>query len=265
MTIAVIKYNKSDIPGFDGVRCYADSLISSVVNGSELTKRAMKILPLPVKSQLAVCMLKEGIPETSIGFTFAGNLNVALLTYNTLSFFCSNIQRGPDERAVLPPSIRDIAFLCAQILYDYNLSYGEANGGSANTDILIFGYCFQEKQFKAFHIGPDTTALEFKINIKDVDICNIDYYAIGSGLTRLRQKVSDNGSFSYKLIKELIEENNCGVGGFYQRAWVSKGMIRLYADSVTNNPADFSFCGFKTIFPLGRFHFVGLPMHASED
>ena len=265
MTIAVIKYNKSDIPGFDGIRCYADSLISSVANGSELTKRAMKILPLPVKSQLAVCMLKEGIPETSIGFTFAGNLNVALLTYNTLSFFCSNIQRGPEEEAVLPPSIRDVAALCAQILYDYNLSYGEVNGNAANTDILIFGYCFQEKRFKAFHVGPDVDAIEFRISIKDVDICNIDYYAIGSGSKRLRQKVSDNGSFSYKLIKELIEENAGGVGGFYQRAWVSKGVIRLYADNTTTGPAIFSFCGFKTVFPLGKFHFVGLPMHISED
>lgn len=263
MTIVALKYNDRNMLGFKGIRCYADSLITS--DNCNLTNQAMKILPLTIKSQPYVS-LTEKIPEINIGFAFAGSLNEALLTYNSLSFFCSNIQQISAKETTLrsPPSLKDIAFLCAQVLYYYDLSYGEVYGKTSNTNILIFGYCFQEKQFKAFHIYPSIEASNFTIRIHDTDICNIDYYAIGCGKERLKKKVDKNGKFSYKLVKELIEENQQGVGGFYQRAWALEGTIRLYADCI-DSPVNFSFCGFNTIFPLGKFHIVGLPMNISED
>ena len=96
MTVSVIKYVGGNIPDFVGIRCYADSLISSISTNSELTVHAMKILPIQIKSQLWLPE-DQKIQPISIGFTFAGNLDVALLTYNLLAFCCSCIQRNRSE------------------------------------------------------------------------------------------------------------------------------------------------------------------------
>lgn len=267
MTLSVLKYIDEPI-SFRGIRCYADSLITAADTGSSLTTHAIKILPVELKSQ-PYTYKEDAIQTATIGFTFAGNLNVAILTYNLLTILCSNIQRSPAPQSYLPPAIINISTLCAQILYNYNKSYGEINGYYANAEIVLFGYCFKEKNFKAFHLYPDSHSGEFHINIKDVDICNVDYYAIGTGKALLNQKVQNNkGVFSHNLVKEIIEDRESfakGVGGFYQRAWAQQGIIRLYSaptDDHTGLP--FSFCGFNTLIPLGQEHIICLPMHCSE-
>lgn len=99
MTLSVIYFNNDKIDATAvGIRCCADSLISTTY-GSGLTPHAIKILELRIAYTPIYYSLYKKFPmQHSIGFTFAGNLNVATITFNLLNYLCANIQPNKEKK-----------------------------------------------------------------------------------------------------------------------------------------------------------------------
>ena len=266
MTLSVVYFNNCDYkndPGAYGIRCCADSLITGEIG--KLTLHAMKILPLTISYDNDYCSIdKKKILSHSIGFTYAGNLNVALNTYSLISYLCSHFCYHNGYYGRLP-SMENIANLIAMTLSSYTWDYSLL-GVNSLVDIVIFGYCTEENKFKTFHIFPRVVD-RVEIKIEEVDLQEKQYFAIGSkkGKELLEEQVKAKGSFHPDMVRNIIKDpksEEFGVGGFFQRGWSNKWGMKLYCDAMQYTPLGFGapFCGFM-VSPLefGN-HFIQLPM-----
>lgn len=267
MTISVIYYKKDK--NNEEIRCCADSRISS--GNDLLTNHAMKILPLKISyTPYYETQYKKKALCYEVGFTYAGHVAVAMFVYCLLSHFCKNIDiipNVPNSDKTLP-SLYSISNLAGQILIDYIKDYGSIYHQKAYTEILIFGYCSQLNEYKAYHIQTNLSeAGDLYYKVIDTDIKNVPYYAIGSGKILLEDKIEKNdGEFNSKLVREIINDENStykGVGGFYQRGYC-KTWLQLYNEAPSIN-INMPFLG---KYPMAIFlgtHFVSLTGSGSEE
>ena len=269
MTLSVVYFNNCDFesdPGAYGIRCCSDSLISGEIG--KLTPHAMKILQLRISYDDIFCsIIKKQNIYHSIGFTYAGNLNVAMITYSLISYLCSHFQPCKGYYGTLP-SIRNIAYLIAKSLMSYTWNFAELEEKNALTEIIIFGYCTEEKNFKTFHIYSEVKD-KLYMKVDEIDLLKEQYIAIGSGRKLLEDQMRDKKSFNPDIVRKIIqnpESEKFGVGGFFQRGWSNKWGMQLYCDAMQNTSLGFGtpFCGFM-ISPLqiGN-HIISLPMFADS-
>lgn len=267
MTLSVIYFNddKNDAAAV-GIRCCADSLITGECG--KLTPHAMKILKLNLSYDLGYSLINpQPLINHSIGFTFAGNLNVAMVTYTLMSHLCEHFQPIPGYENTFP-SIKNIANLTAMTLQSYTQNFAELLKEKSFVELVLFGYCMQEKDFKAFLITPIVTD-HLAMKVEEIRIREMPYFAIGTGKSLLDKKYEKVGKFSPLLIRDIIADPDSlekGVGGYFQRGWTSKVGILLYCDimNVTPKGLEFPFCGFN-LAPLNlETHIITLPAHAFE-
>lgn len=264
MTLSVIYFNddKNDAAAV-GIRCCADSLITGECG--KLTPHAMKILKLNLSYDLGYSLINpQPLINHSIGFTFAGNLNVAMITYALMSHLCERLQPLPGYENTFP-SIKNIAYLTAKTLQSYTWNFAELLEKKAFVEIVLFGFCNQENDFKAFHIKPVVTDKKLLMQINEIKIREIPYFAIGSGKKLLDEKYRKNGKFSPNLVRDIINDplsEKLGVGGYFQRGWCNTAGIQLYCDiiNISSDHLDASFCGFNISLINLETHIVGLSM-----
>lgn len=261
MTISVITYSNTT----SDLKCYADSRISA--GYSLLTNHAMKILPLSLS--LADSYLIEHPENTytshQIGFTYAGSVNVSMFVYCLLSHFCKNIMPNPAirEQNYLFPSIKDLSYMASEILYSYIKDFASIDATGAFSEIVIFGYCHQEKKFKAFHIYPILKDNGLIVESDDVKIDEIPFFSIGSGKDLLSKKIHNAPEKHIsKIMREIIANENSaekGVGGFFQRALCNERRLYLFNENPSEN-INMPFLGkFPMVFCVGSgTHIIAL-------
>lgn len=263
MTLSVVYFNDGKIEsGPIGVRCCADSLITGKCGA--LTPHAMKILKLNLSYDLGYSFINpRPLINPSIGFTFAGNLNVAMVTYTLISHLCEHFQPIPGYENTFP-SIKNIANLTAMTLLSYTQNFAGLLVKNSFVELVLFGYCSQEKDFRVFHITPNVTD-HLTMKVEEIRIREMPYFAIGTGKSLLDEKYAKVGNFSPKLIRDIIDNPTSlekGVGGYFQRGWSNEaGIVQLYCDTVelTENSLKAPFCGFDTPINIGT-HLIALPM-----
>lgn len=261
MTISVITYSNTT----SDLKCYADSRISA--GYSLLTNHAMKILPLSLS--LADSYLIEHPENTyclhQIGFTYARSVNVSMFVYCLLSHFCKNLMPNPalQGRNCLFPSIQDLSFMTSEILYSYVKDFASIDAMGAFSEIVIFGYCYQEKKYKAFHIQPMLKDSNLFVEVNDTKIDEIPFFAIGSGKDILLKKIHNAPEKHIsKIVREIIADENSaekGVGGFFQRALCNERRLYLFNENPSEN-INMPFLGkFPMVFCVGSgTHIVAL-------
>ncbi len=267
MTLSVIYFHDDKIDSNStGIRCCADSLITGECG--KLTPHAMKILKLNLSYDLGYSLINhQPLINHSIGFTFAGNLNVAMVTYAFISHLCEHFQPIPGYENTMP-SIKSISNLTAMTLQSYTQNFAELLEEKSFVELVLFGYCWQEKNFKAFHITPIVTD-HLTMKVEEIRISEIPYFAIGTGKSLLDKKYEEVGKFSPKLVRDIINDpssNDAGVGGYFQRGWSNKAGIQLYCDlmNITPKGLEFPFCGFNLASLNLGTHIITLPAHTFE-
>lgn len=262
MTLSVIRYHCNNNLSEEYIHCGADGRITN--HNECLTNSAIKIFPLQISLSPTACY-DHKVPQRSyeIGFTYAGHVGVSLYTYSLLSYFCKRIEiiESIPYSAFSFPAIKNISQLTAFILNNYIKDYGFIQGPASQSEIILFGFCSQLKDFVAYHIYPEVIPTnELKIKVENIDIKNIPFFAIGSGKKLLNEKIKQNNNiFSPKLIRKIIEEQqqDSSVGGFYQRAVCHKNHFTLYNESPLRDSEMKLLGKFPMIYPLGT-HFVSL-------
>jgi hypothetical protein len=265
MTLSVVYFNRTTEVAAEGIRCCADSLISGDLGN--YTPHAMKILPLKISycPDYSFIYHKPRLTHT-IGFTFAGNLSVAMVSYNLLSNLCENIQPKYEHVGTLP-TMECVARLAANIICTYASNYCSLIESKGLCEIILFGFCPAQNDFKAFHIHPIISDGRLLMKVEEKNLYEQQYFAIGTGSKLLEEKViANNGIFHPNLVREIIKNlksEELGIGGFFQRGWSNRWGMRLYCDAMQNTPLGFGapFCGFMlSPFELGEHHFISLPM-----
>ena len=271
MTLSVLYFHHDKAnPNMDGIRCCADSLISRT-DGGELTPHAMKIFKLNLSYEIGYSLSNpqfSPIVNHSIGFTFAGNLNVAMVTYSLINHLCEHFQPLPGYEGTFP-SIKNLSNLIASILQSYTSDFAVLQTSEALVEIVLFGYCSLEKVFKAFYIYPHVTD-HFEVKVKEINFDKLAYFAIGKGKKLLDQEYKKNKQFSPDLVRKIINNKNSekyGVGGYFQEGWSNKVGIQLYCDlvKISSDGILAPFCGFNIPIINLETHFIGLPMFAGTE
>ena len=252
MTLIVLYHKKSKFKGdSEGLTCLADSLISPTDNlRTTITEQAMKIFSLDFKYNYNAPEYKKLI-HCEMGMAYAGNPSIALQTYNLVRICCRNLM--PLKKDNLPPSVYSVAILTAQILQHYYKNYVFFWDKDAQTNILIFGFCFKTMQYNAYYINPVVTDNNIVCTPEKINITQIPYFAIGSGANDFKT-FHENENFppmvhSFKKFLSSDTSKQKGVGGYIQRCFLNLGYLRYYADLSINeqgiNPANAQFSGFN--------------------
>lgn len=263
MTLSVIYFNTDKIDQTAiGIRCCADSLISE--SYGNLTTNAMKILKLNLAyspSYYSMTHYPRNITH-SIGFTYAGNLNVAMITYTLLSHLCVHLNPRKGKEGTLP-SIKTLTDLTARILHTYVYQFAELKEKSAFCEIILFGYCTEENNFKAFHLFPSLEPNKH-IENEEIKMSEGKFFAIGTGKKLLEEQMKDGRKFHPNIVRNIIQSPDAkqfGVGGAFQRGWSNRWGMELYCDAMQYTPFGFGspFCGF-CINPYDlENHYITLP------
>lgn len=265
MTLSVVYFNRTKEAAAEGIRCCADSLITGELG--KYTPHAMKILPLQISYPPDYTFIEHKPRLThTIGFTFAGNLNVAMVSHSLLSHLCQHIQPKHTHDGSLP-KIETIAGLAASVVYTYVSNYCSLMEKAGLCEIILFGFCPTQNEFKAFYIHPMISDVRLLMQVDEQNLYEKQYFSIGTGSKLLEEKVIANGGkFHPNLVREIIQNpksEDFGVGGFFQRGWSNRWGMRLYCDAMQNTPLGFGapFCGFMlSPFEVGEHHFISLPM-----
>lgn len=275
MTISVLWSDKTlysnDIQ-YPCIKCYADSLVSS--QNGVLTEHAMKILPLTLSFSMEYQQITGDEPPRpyQLGFTYAGNIEVAMYAYSLLSFFCSNLMPISDRANAKKafPSILDISCLAGNLLKGYIEDFAVIQGTYASAEIVLFGFCQQSLSNKVFHVYPMVENAGAQYHAQEIDLSGNRFFSIGTGKPLLEEKIlgGDERPVS-EIIRDLISDKKSiekGVGGFLQRAWYSNQHLNIYNETPSTD-TEMKFLG---KFPMCTFlspsctHYVSLKSHAVD-
>ena len=239
MTLITVYRHKPISKGdTDGIICLSDSLISEINNPQKrYTQNSIKVLSLSFAYHFESASYPKLI-KNEIGLAYAGNTSIALQTFNTIRIFCQNIAPSKTTK-YFTPSIVSIANMIQYVLNNYYLSYGEQIETMANTDFLIFGFCFKEQKFKLFHISAQIVDNNATTTVKDINIDELNHYSIGTGEKEFNKfyKNSANKNILY-CFKDFIKTDsakNKATGGYIIKALASIGYFRYYAEINDNN------------------------------
>lgn len=235
MTLITLSYKKSDIDiNSNGIVCFADSLASNTTNPEmAITEQAMKIVSLSCCYEISFKEYPQ-LHHNEIGIAFAGNISIAMQTYNIARIACRHIQPTPNSLPNNCPSIHSIATLIAQILEYYYKKYAFLILESAKTEMVVFGFCYRNKKFVAYHLKPEIIENSARIIVEDTDITNISYFSFGSGAKDFNDYVKENPSNNLQtnfrnFIKSDIAKKK-GVGGYVQKCFVNFGYFFYFMD-----------------------------------
>lgn len=252
MTLIALYHKKPKFKGdSEGLTCLADSLISPTDNSrNTITEQAMKIFSLDFKYNIEEPEYKKLIP-CDIGMAYAGNPSIALQTYNLVRICCRNLM--PLKNNNIPPSVQSVSILTAQILYHYYKNYGFLWGEHAQTNILIFGFCFKTLRYEAYYISPKIENDNIVCIPENINIDKIPYFSFGSGAKDFDEFHKNNNYlpmiYSFKEFLKTETSRNLGVGGYIQRCFLNLGCLRYYADLSIDeqgiNPLNMQLSGFN--------------------
>ena len=236
--ITVYRYQPRTKGDANGIICLSDSLITDIKDPIQsYTDHSIKVMNLDI----GYYFNSESYPklvQNEIGLAYAGNTSIALQTYNTVRIFCKNLVPKKQTK-YFTPSIESIAHMAKKILNDYCQSYNWRKLGIADTDFLIFGFCFKEKQFKLFNVSAKNVGNNTITTVNNIDLETIKQYSIGTGaveFNKFYEKCSEKNllnCFKNFIKTDLAKEK--AVGGYITKSFAGIGYFRYYAENNDNN------------------------------
>jgi len=221
VTIVVLWYREKS----DQLWCAADSRISS--GGETVTDSGAKIFPIPVNcyKQSKPGIWKE-FASFKFGFAFAGSTLSALNALALGSACTQNLRLEKGSKHL--PSLESIVDLFKSVTEHYITDISSRSVGALSNprqyyfDSFIFGFCPQEKQFKAFALVPGCNGREFGVHKVHVMVKPLTYTPIGSGadifveLSEELDKTHPNPGVVTTLNEMLKRQSRADVGGCFQ-------------------------------------------------
>ncbi len=234
MTLITLYYRKPQFQNdTEGIICLADSLISNISNlQSSITEQSIKILNCRFNyaTNFKEC---PKLIHNEFGLTFAGNVSIAMQTYN-IARICFSHLLPTTQKNFSCPSLKSAAILVSQILEHYYKCYGFSFPNNVEIEFAIFGFCFAELKFKLYHIKPHIINNEVKTCINDIDITNTNFFCFGSGKQEFLNYYEKNSSKTvlncFRQFLKTDKSKAKGVGGYMQKCFVNKGYFRYFAD-----------------------------------
>jgi hypothetical protein len=248
----------------NGLWVVSDSRISNTTNNhnSRLTDYFSKIHEIPLRfkySQLPLCNYFG-----SIGFAFAGSTIIAQTVKDTLITLLGSLQTLKEipyeellqkyqksEPFPIPdnanyPSLREISNLTYDIITQALNNYEAATKG----EILLFGYCKNNNQLKAFSLKFYKRSMQDQHCLKPVDIDLSEPYIFGDRVEDVKNNISLYGEDSRAPLKGLAKTiRDAGyvgsVGGHLQLAISNDILFQIYG--IANSSKDFIYSGYKLI------------------
>lgn len=272
MTLITLYYKDADEHvKSDRLVCLADSFASNIKNPQcPITQQTIKIVSL--NCTYITGYEFPGYPKlhsNEIGIAFAGNISIALQTYNIAQIACKNLQPTKHSTQNGCPSIKSVAVMLSQILKHYYKQYGAIMEESANTELLVFGFCNKHCKFVAYHIQTAIVGNVATTKLNEIDIINDKSFSIGLGAIEFNKyneinesKQNDIKTNFINFIKTDIAREK-GVGGYIQKCIVFKDILYHCADIDKEHfdLSDHQLGGFTFSSCFLDEYMVSIPMH----
>ena len=175
---------------------------------------------------------------TSLGYSFAGDVLPATMTFATASTFLQNLVTTGSAN---PPMLKDVAELVRRLSERFSKeSLAGSNGKYGLFESAVFGWCPHRDRFAIYHLSPKLTSSSFLVEI--TEILPADEFSVtilGSGKKRLLEKIENIRTHGDKFLRTaripksaaeaIIEEDQGDVGGSLSIGIANRWRYDLYS------------------------------------
>ncbi|MGX9431793.1 hypothetical protein [Bradyrhizobium sp. LeoA1S1] len=215
--------------------------------GNVLTEHGPKLLPLNIvcRQPGPAGFFNRDVYRANVGFAYSGATLSALAAHALANTLLSKLI---GETGAPPPSLHEIAYFVAGASAEYMRDVGQLSGQGGLFSAVVFGWCPQQKNLRAFELRPLIEGARFQVNVDERVLVPItvggaaqSVVVIGTSVARLTQEIDRQLASAQhpivardtpkRALRSLIDQGvDVAVGGSIQQAWATVNGFEIVAN-----------------------------------
>jgi hypothetical protein len=220
--------------------------------GNVLTEHGPKLLPLTIvcRQPGPAGFFDKEVYRANVGFAYSGSTLSALAAHALASTLLSKLI---GQTGAPPPSLHEIAHFVAGASAEYMRDVGQLSGQGGLFSAVVFGWCSQQNNLRAFELRPLVEGAQFQVNVDERVLIPISLggaaaqstVIIGSSVAKLTEDIDrelgsahETGAHPIvaldapkRALRGLISQGiDPAVGGSIQQAWATATEFEIVAN-----------------------------------